>query len=97
MTVGEFLDGPFLEYVARRERSGKLEFASANTVRHDLKNVDDLFRDLMPREVTPDDVEALYDRLQLSGGRRGQGLATKSIKNLHSDLQQAFNFARREG
>lgn len=49
------------------------------------------------QELTGDDLHRLYDRLEVSGGRRGRGLSAKTLANLHGVLHKALGDAVRRG
>jgi integrase len=49
------------------------------------------------QELTGDDLHRLYDRLEVSGGKQGQGLAAKTLVNLHGVLHKALGDAVRRG
>ncbi|MGH8888037.1 MAG: Arm DNA-binding domain-containing protein, partial [Egibacteraceae bacterium] len=47
--------------------------------------------------LTADDLDRLYDRLEENGGRRGEGLAPKTISNIHRLLHKALGDAVKRG
>jgi hypothetical protein len=49
------------------------------------------------QKVTGETLDALYDRLEEEGGRNRQGLAVKTIVNVHGLLHKAFADATRRG
>ncbi|MEX1177793.1 MAG: tyrosine-type recombinase/integrase [Nitriliruptor sp.] len=49
------------------------------------------------QELSGDDLHRLYDRLEVSGGKRGRGLSAKTLANLHGVLHKALGDAVRRG
>lgn len=49
------------------------------------------------QELRPDDLAALYDDLEQTGGRAGRGLSAKSVVNVHGVIHKALTDAVRRG
>jgi hypothetical protein len=47
--------------------------------------------------LTPDGLSRLYDDLEEAGGRDGQGLAPKTVANIHGILHKALGDAVKNG
>lgn len=102
VTVTDYVRGEWLpsREPARggRGHRGQVSIGTWATYRSDLEaHVIPRIGDIRLQQLTGADLTRLYDELERSGGRRGQGLSPKTISNVHGTLHKALSDAVRVG